>query len=267
MSKKPGLYANINAKRERGEKMRKPGEEGAPSAQDFKNAAKTAKKDACKMCKGGNKSCRCGKADMGRKGPYADGCGYNKDAVAADFNGVLINDAERSDKPCGNSYIPEAAKCNKGAGQAKKASTPKQRVRQAAKSGAKTGAALGGLYGAAVGAATGGLKGALKGAAIGGGTGAVGGAVMGRSVGVAKEGVKAARAGLGREATKLSKARIRRNPNWNPKGADYLAFIKKQGIKDPTSMSINDPKVAKIAAAYTKTAAYKRNRKSIRYTR
>jgi hypothetical protein len=39
-----GLYANIHAKRKRGEKMRKPGEEGAPSAQDFKDAAKTAKK-------------------------------------------------------------------------------------------------------------------------------------------------------------------------------------------------------------------------------
>lgn len=281
--KKPGLYANIRAKRMRGEKMREPGQEGAPSAQDFKNAAKTAKKkkaakredpgykmmdkEGCKMCKGDKKPCRCGKADMGRKGPYADGCGYSKDSVAEEFNGILINDAEREDKPCGNSYIPQNAKCSKGAGQAKKASTPTQRVRQAAKSGAKAGVALGGLYGAAVGAATGGLKGALKGAAIGGGAGAVGGAVMGRSVGVAKEGVKAARAGLGREATKLSKASMRRNPNWDPKGADYLAFIKKQGIKDPTSMSINDPKVAEIAAAYTKTAAYKRNRKSIRYTR
>lgn len=114
MSKKPGLYANIHAKRKRGEKMRKPGEEGAPSAQDFKDAAKTAKKkkeakrqdpgrmmydkDGCKMCKGDKKPCRCGKADMGRKGPYADGCGYNKDSVAAEFNGILINDAERSYK-------------------------------------------------------------------------------------------------------------------------------------------------------------------------
>ena len=46
---KPGLYANINAKRKRiaagsGEKMRKVGSKGAPSAQDFKDAAKTAKK-------------------------------------------------------------------------------------------------------------------------------------------------------------------------------------------------------------------------------
>jgi hypothetical protein len=43
-----GLYDNINAKRERiaegsGERMRKPGSKGAPTAQDFKQSAKTAK--------------------------------------------------------------------------------------------------------------------------------------------------------------------------------------------------------------------------------
>ena len=47
--KKKGLYANINAKRKRiaagsGEKMRKPGSKGAPTAAAFKQAAKTAKK-------------------------------------------------------------------------------------------------------------------------------------------------------------------------------------------------------------------------------
>jgi len=46
---KNGLYANIHAKRERikagsGEKMKKAGAKGAPTAQDFKDAAKTAKK-------------------------------------------------------------------------------------------------------------------------------------------------------------------------------------------------------------------------------
>lgn len=46
---KQGLYANIAAKRERikagsGEKMRKPGAKGAPTAKAFKQAAKTAKK-------------------------------------------------------------------------------------------------------------------------------------------------------------------------------------------------------------------------------
>ena len=46
---KQGLYANINAKQARiaagsKEKMRKPGTKGAPTAKDFKQAAKTAKK-------------------------------------------------------------------------------------------------------------------------------------------------------------------------------------------------------------------------------
>ena len=44
MATKPGLYANIHAKRRRGEKMRKPGDKGAPTSQAFKDAAKTAKK-------------------------------------------------------------------------------------------------------------------------------------------------------------------------------------------------------------------------------
>jgi hypothetical protein len=39
-----GLYANINAKRKRGEKMRKPGSKGAPTEQAFIDSAKTAKK-------------------------------------------------------------------------------------------------------------------------------------------------------------------------------------------------------------------------------
>ena len=52
---KPGLYANIHAKRERIEKqeasgaktverMRTPGSKGAPTAKAFRESAKTAKK-------------------------------------------------------------------------------------------------------------------------------------------------------------------------------------------------------------------------------
>ena len=49
MAKQKGLYANIHAKRARikagsGEKMRKVGSKGAPTATQFKRAAKTAKK-------------------------------------------------------------------------------------------------------------------------------------------------------------------------------------------------------------------------------
>ena len=41
---KVGLYANIHAKRARGEKMRKPGAKGAPTNEAFLQAAKTARK-------------------------------------------------------------------------------------------------------------------------------------------------------------------------------------------------------------------------------
>ncbi len=45
MAKKPGLYANIHAKRKRikegsNEKMRKPGSPGAPTDKAFRQAAK-----------------------------------------------------------------------------------------------------------------------------------------------------------------------------------------------------------------------------------
>jgi hypothetical protein len=47
--KKPGLYENIHAKRERikagsPERMRKPGSLGAPTAKAFRDSAKTAKR-------------------------------------------------------------------------------------------------------------------------------------------------------------------------------------------------------------------------------
>lgn len=50
---KPGLYANIHAKRERikegsGEHMRKPGDKGAPTDKAFKESAKTAGKGLIK---------------------------------------------------------------------------------------------------------------------------------------------------------------------------------------------------------------------------
>ena len=49
MATKPGLYANIHAKQARikagsGEKMNKPGSKNAPTAKDFKESAKTARR-------------------------------------------------------------------------------------------------------------------------------------------------------------------------------------------------------------------------------
>ncbi len=49
MQMKPGLYANIHAKRARikagsKERMRKPGSKGAPTAAAFRKSARTAKR-------------------------------------------------------------------------------------------------------------------------------------------------------------------------------------------------------------------------------
>jgi hypothetical protein len=156
---KPGLYENIRAKRERikagsGEKMRKPGQKGAPSASDFKAAAKTAKpeekedmgmrskydkmKKGCDCRDGDKGSCKCSKKDMGgmKKSPYADGCGYKEDAFARELDAVIAGvkadsmdvkkisvpgpdddeEEERDDKKCGASGIADNKKCTKGAG-------------------------------------------------------------------------------------------------------------------------------------------------------
>jgi hypothetical protein len=50
-AKKPGLWANIHAKRKRiaagsGEKMRKPGTKGAPTAKALKDSAKKKRRKA-----------------------------------------------------------------------------------------------------------------------------------------------------------------------------------------------------------------------------
>lgn len=44
MAGKKGLYDNIHKRRKAGKKPRRKGAKGAPTDQDFKNAAKTAKK-------------------------------------------------------------------------------------------------------------------------------------------------------------------------------------------------------------------------------
>ena len=69
--KEGGLYANIAAKRERiaegsGERMRKPGAKGAPTAEAFRESAKTAK------LKGGGPSLAIGR---GEKLPAKQGAG------------------------------------------------------------------------------------------------------------------------------------------------------------------------------------------------
>lgn len=75
MSDGGGLYANIHAKRKRieagsGEHMRKPGSKGAPTAADFKAAAKTAK-----MAKGGDPRLS---VSRGEKLPTSRGAGLTE---------------------------------------------------------------------------------------------------------------------------------------------------------------------------------------------
>jgi len=146
--------------------------------------------EKCSKCKGDKKKCPGGKAcpmtakkDMGRKGPYADGmCGKRGD-IAAEFNSVMIGDAEREDKPCGNSYIPNNATCNVG--------SVKGRAKQGAKLGGKIGAVTGGLQGAALGSVAGpaGVLAGAAGGAIGGGlSGALQGGLIGGIVGQVEKG-------------------------------------------------------------------------------
>ena len=75
--KSGGLYANIHAKQERiahgsGEKMRKPGSPGAPTAQAFRESAKTAKK------KEGGVSLAIGR---GEKLPVSRGAGLTEKGI------------------------------------------------------------------------------------------------------------------------------------------------------------------------------------------
>jgi len=51
-SKRPGLWANIRAKRARGEKMRKPGSPGAPTAKALRDSQTSrAQKNKLKISK------------------------------------------------------------------------------------------------------------------------------------------------------------------------------------------------------------------------
>lgn len=77
-----GLYANIHAKRQRieagsGERMRKPGSEGAPTAQAFKQAEKTAMAEGGEVK--GHKCEKCGHdMAMGGNIGYAEGGEVNE---------------------------------------------------------------------------------------------------------------------------------------------------------------------------------------------
>lgn len=111
-----GLYANIHAKRERiaegsGEKMRKPGSPGAPTAKAFKESAKTAKKD------GGEVSLSIGR---GEKLPASQGAGltakgrakYNRE-TGSNLKAPQPQGGARRDSFCAR-MKPVAEKSEKG---------------------------------------------------------------------------------------------------------------------------------------------------------
>ena len=111
-----GLYANIHAKQERiahgsGEKMRKPGSEGAPTAQAFKDSAKTAK------MKNGGPSLAIGR---GEKLPADQGAGltakgrekYNRE-TGSNLKAPQPQGGKRRDSFCAR-MEPVAEKSEKG---------------------------------------------------------------------------------------------------------------------------------------------------------
>jgi len=115
--KNGGLYANIHAKRERiaagsGEKMRKAGSAGAPTAKDFKNSAKTVKMKA-----GGDVSLAVGR---GEKLPTKQGAGltakgrakYNA-ATGSNLKAPQPQGGARKDSFCAR-MRPVAEKSEKG---------------------------------------------------------------------------------------------------------------------------------------------------------
>jgi hypothetical protein len=102
MPAKPGLYANIWAKRERiaqgsSEKMRRPGTKGAPTEKAFVESAKTAKpqkektmKAAVKKAKGGMaKMASMDKAGRALKKSTADSKGRAMKSGLTGYGGVM----------------------------------------------------------------------------------------------------------------------------------------------------------------------------------
>ena len=185
------------------------------------------------------------KADMGRKGPYADGMGKKCtcDSIAEEFNAVLDTEA-REDKPCGNSFIPERAKCEKGRGTAKRAASPAGSIRGRAKQGAKLGgtigAGVGAAQGAAAGAALAGPAGALAGALGGTASGYLGGLLQGGAIGAgygaAEKAGRALRGGNKRSRNTV-KPKKRKAKGMSPKElAAFRAEVRRKGmvIADPS---------------------------------
>jgi len=117
---KPGLYANIHAKKKRiaggsKETMRKPGSKGAPTAANFKAAAKTAKTPK-KAAMGGEM--KVSNPMMKKKG-YAKGGAAKKPAAAKMRNGGAMMKKKGYAKG-GAAKKPVATKMRNGGAMMKK---------------------------------------------------------------------------------------------------------------------------------------------------
>ena len=113
---KPGLYANINAKRQRikdgsGEKMRKVGSKGSPTKKAFVQSAKTAKKPV-----------------NARQGGYAKG--------SAEGSVIPMKDGGKLDI---QKAIKKPGSLRKSLGVKKGEIIPKSKLNKAAKKGGKLG--------------------------------------------------------------------------------------------------------------------------------
>jgi hypothetical protein len=208
-SKKPSIEIEIKPEGEEEEGME--GEEmDGDKPHSRKRSAKGAKHTKAPMDGGmyGKKpmdgeGCNCGK----RKAKCDGSCGKKMDRndaltpqeyLAACELGIQgrsrsyirarLDAAERLDLKCGKGAISEGEKCHVGTAQKAQSASKRPSVRRGIATGAKYGALINGISGAAMGATLGsmsgqGLKGVVQGAAIGGLGNAASGAVLGGAIG------------------------------------------------------------------------------------
>ncbi len=127
-----GLYENIHAKRERiaqgsGEKMRKPGQDGAPTAEAFEKAAKTVKRLDQRMRASGGKTPAWTRSEG--KNPEGGLNAKGRASYHAETGGTLKAPSKDTDNPRHKSF------CARSAGQMKMfpkaAADPNSRLRKA----------------------------------------------------------------------------------------------------------------------------------------
>ena len=208
-SKKPSIEIEIKPEGEEEEGME--GEEmDASKPHSRKRSAKGAKQTKAPMDGGmyGKKpmdgeGCNCGKrkatcdGSCGKKmdrndaltpQEYLAACDLGIQGRSRSYIRARLDAAERLDLKCGKGAISEGEKCTKGTAQKAQSTSKRPSVRRGIATGAKYGALINGISGAAMGATLGsmsgqGLKGVVQGAALGGLGNAASGAVLGGAIG------------------------------------------------------------------------------------